>query len=198
FTSAPASAGSDPFIGTIQSFGLNFCPRDWAPADGRLLQIAQYTALFSLLGTMYGGDGRTTFGLPNLNGRAGMGFGTGPGLTTRQMGQVGGTETNTMNSTTMASHTHGVVGTITGNTVASAAAPTTTDPANGYYATFPGGASVYADPSTPPVEMGDGSVEFSSSAAIVSSGGGQPTQNRQPYLAVTHCVALQGIYPSRS
>ena len=197
-TPAPASAGADPFIGTIQAFGENFCPRGWSAADGKLLPIAQYTALFSLLGTIYGGDGRTTFALPNLNGRAGMGFGTGPGLTTRQMGQVSGTETTTMNVTTMASHSHGVTGTIAGNTVASAAAPTTTDPADGYYATFPAGAAVYADPSTPPVEMGDGSVEFSSNAAIVSSGGGQSVQNRQPYLAVTHCVALEGVYPSRS
>ena len=197
-TSAPASAGANPFIGTIQAFGETFCPRGWSAADGKLLPIAQYYALFSLLGTVYGGDGRITFALPNLNGRDGMGFGRVAGLTTCPMGQVGGAETTTLNVTTMASHSHGVTGTITGNTVASAAAPATTDPADGYCATFPAGAAVYADLSTPPVEMGDGSVEFASNAAIVSSGGGQSTPNRQPYLALAQCIAFEGVYPSRN
>ncbi|MEO0692259.1 MAG: tail fiber protein [Pseudomonadota bacterium] len=120
-TPAPVSAGANSFFGTIQAFGENFCPRGWSAADGKLLPFAQYSALFSLLGTIYGGDGRTTFALPNLNGRAGMGFGRGTGLTTRPMGQVGGTETTMMNVTTMASHSRGVTGTITGNTVANAA-----------------------------------------------------------------------------
>ncbi len=197
---APVSATADtnPFIGTIQTFGENFCPRGWSKADGRLLPIANYTALFSLLGTIYGGDGRTTFALPNLNGRGGVGFGNGPGLSTRTMGQIGGAETNTMNVTTMASHNHGMTGSISGNTVASAAAPSTTDPANAYYSTFPAGTSIYADASNPPVEMGAGSVEFASNAAISNTGGSQQVQNQQPYLAMTVCVALEGIYPSRS
>ena len=102
-TPAPASAGANPFIGTIQAIGETFCPRGWSAADGKLLPLAQYSALFSLLGTIYRGDGRTTFALPNLNGRAGMGFGRGAGLMTRPMGQVGGAERTTLNVTTMAS-----------------------------------------------------------------------------------------------
>ena len=102
-TPAPASAGSNPFIGTIQAIGENFCPRGWSAADGKLLPIAQYYALFSLLGTVYGGDGRTTFALPNLNGRDCMGFVRGASLTTRPMGRVGGAETTKMNVTPMAS-----------------------------------------------------------------------------------------------
>ncbi|WP_299690695.1 tail fiber protein [uncultured Tateyamaria sp.] len=195
---APVAAGANPFIGTIQTFGENFCPRGWAPANGQLLQISSHTALFSLIGTIYGGDGRTTMGLPNLNGRGSVGYGNGPGLSTRTMGQVGGATTTTMNVTTMANHTHSVTGDIRGNTVASAAAPSTTDPANAYYSTFPSGTSIYADASTPPVEMGDGSVEFESSAAISNSGGALSATNEQPFLAMTVCIALEGIYPSRS
>lgn len=197
---APTSATADtnPFIGTIQTFGQNFCPRFWLPASGQLLPIADNTALFSLVGTIYGGDGRTTFALPNLNGRGSVGFGNGPGLGSRTMGQAGGSETNTMNATTMAAHTHAMSGDIEGNTVASAAAPTTTDPTDAYYSTFPSGTSIYADPSTPPVEMGAGSVEFQSTASIANTGGSQTIPNQQPYLAMTVCIAIQGVYPSRS
>ena len=98
--------GFDPYIGEIMLVGWNFAARGWALCQGQLLPISQHTALFSLLGTIYGGDGRTTFALPDLQGRMPMGFGNGPGLTSRQLGQKSGTETNTLNSTQLPSHVH--------------------------------------------------------------------------------------------
>ncbi len=97
---------SEPFIAEVKIFAGNFAPRSWAFCDGQLLPIAQYTALFSLVGTIYGGDGRTTFGLPNLEGRAPMQQGRGPGLTSRRIGDRGGTETVTLSVEEMANHTH--------------------------------------------------------------------------------------------
>lgn len=194
----PAQAETNPFIGTIAPMSFNFCPRSWLPADGRLLPIASYTALFSLFGTFYGGDGRTTFALPNLNGRSSIGDGTGPGLSTRTVGQSGGASGVTMTTGTMPTHTHSVSGNIQGNTVASNAAPSTTDPAGAYYSTFPDGTSIYADSSTPPVEMGIGSVVFESTANIANTGNSVAIANEQPYLAMYMCVAVDGVYPSRS
>ena len=191
-------AETTPLIGTIGTFATNFCPRGWAKADGRLLPIASYTAVFSLLGTIYGGDGRTTFALPNLQGRANIGDGTGPGLSPRVMGQVVGTETVTETTSSLPSHSHSVTGDIEGNTRASQAGPSTTDPSGAYYATFPGNVTIYTDPSTPGASMGIGSVVFESTASIANAGGSAQTPNVQPNLGMITCVALEGLYPSRS
>lgn len=103
-----AQAGVDPFIGDIMIVGFNFCPRGWAAADGQLIAISNNQALYALLGTMYGGDGRSTFALPDLRGRAAIGQGSGPGLTSRLSGQKGGSVSKSMTVTTMASHSHAV------------------------------------------------------------------------------------------
>lgn len=197
--SAPtlATADTNPFLGTIQAFGTNFCPRGWARADGGLLPIATNTALFSLLGTTYGGDGRTTFGLPDLTGRADMGEGNGPGLTSRRQGEKGGNANVTETISTMASHTHAVQGSITANIDASRVGPDTGSPADAYVPTFAAPNAIYATASDPLVEMGANSVAFTNEVTLQNTGGGQPVNNMQPYLAMTVCVAVQGTYPNR-
>ncbi|MEQ9449107.1 MAG: tail fiber protein, partial [Rhodospirillaceae bacterium] len=105
---APGASAQEPYLGEITIFPYNFCPRGWAPADGQLLPIAQNTALFSLYGTMYGGDGRTTFALPDLRGRVAMHHGHGPGLTLRRIGEKFGSEANVVSIPGLPAHTHGV------------------------------------------------------------------------------------------
>lgn len=175
---------SDPYIGQIQPYGFNFAPRGWALCEGQILPISQNTALFSLLGTMYGGDGRTTFALPDLRGRVPIHFGQGPGLPNYTIGQKGGTPQVTLNVTQIPSHNHpGVLnGTTTG---ADATNPTGAALAGAREDTYKGGV-------TPNVAMAAGSV------AVQNAGGGLPHDNMQPYLVVNWCIALQGVYPPRN
>ena len=172
---------SDPFIAEIRIFAGNFAPRGWALCNGQLLPIAQNMALFSLIGTTYGGDGRTTTGLPNLQGRAPMHPGRGPGLTTRRLGEIGGVENVTLSEAQMANHTHQMMaspspgeipGPGTENTLARSV-----------------GASAYAAASN--------LVSFDS-ATMPANGGGQSHDNLQPYLTLNYIIALTGLYPSRS
>jgi microcystin-dependent protein len=166
----------DPFLGEIRMFGGNFAPQGWATCDGQILPIAQNTALFSLLGTTYGGNGQSTFALPDLRGRLPVHI--GGGLT---IGQAGGSETVILTTTNLPAHTH----------VANAAsAATTLSPAGQYWAADPG-ANVAPYAAAP-----DGRVM--SGTAIGAQGGNQPHANLQPFLAVTFIIALEGIYPSRS
>lgn len=167
-------------------FGGNFAPRGWAFCDGQLLPISQNTALFSLIGTFYGGDGRTTFGLPDLRGRVAIHAGSspGPGLTPRQLGSKSGSETNTLLLTQMPSHNHGGGLLNVSNQGGEESVP----PAGG---TIGGGAAIYnAEP--PNTALNAGSV------VVNSEGSSQPVNNMQPFLAVNYIIALQGIYPSRS
>jgi microcystin-dependent protein len=174
---------SEPFIAEIRIFGLNFAPRNWAFCHGQLLPIAQNTALFALIGTTYGGDGRTTFGLPNLQGRAPMHPGRGPGLSTRTLGESGGTYTVTLSTTQVPNHGHTVR---TNAMECSAAAGATTDPRGNYVAiTSDLSRRIYRD--VGPVATTDTPV-----------GGGQAHENRQPFLALNFCIALVGLFPSRS
>jgi microcystin-dependent protein len=166
----------DPFLGEIRMFGGNFAPQGWATCDGQILPIAQNTALFSLLGTTYGGNGQTTFALPDLRGRLPVHI--GGGLT---IGQAGGSETVILTTTNLPAHTH---------TANAASAATTLSPAGQYWAADPG-ANVAPYAAAP-----DGSVM--SGTAIGAQGGSQPHANMQPFLAVTFIIALEGIYPSRS
>jgi microcystin-dependent protein len=171
---------SEPFIAEIRMWALNFPPRNWAFCNGQLLQISQNTALFSLVGTIYGGDGRTTFGLPNLQGRAPMHAGNGPGLTPRQQGRTGGVTTVTLTETQMANHTHGVT-----------VDPTPADspnPANQFWARSVGG-NAYG-PVTNLVPL--------ASQVLTSTGAGQAHENMQPFLTLNFTIALFGIYPSRA
>jgi microcystin-dependent protein len=170
---------ADPFVAEIRIVPFNFAPRGWAFCDGQILPISQNTALFSLLGTTYGGDGRTSFGLPNLQGRSAIHQGQGPGLSPRFLGESGGSATTSLQTTQIPAHTHALR--------ASATASSGTPGANVALAGT-AGAQVYRTP-TALVDMAN--------AALSPAGGGQPHNNRQPYLGVYHVIALQGIYPPR-
>ncbi|WP_233258884.1 phage tail protein [Rubrivivax albus] len=177
----PAAAQSEPFIGQIMCTGFNFTPRGWARLDGQLLPIAQYSALYSLLGTTYGGDGRTTFALPDMRGRALVHDGNGPGLTPRTLGERGGAETHTLTPSQMPAHTHTVA------PRASTAAPTASSPAGGVPATRP---------RLPMYGAAPGDTDMATATTSVA-GGNQPVPQMPPYVTVSCFMALQGIYPSR-
>lgn len=179
------------FLGEIRAFGGNFAPRGWALCDGQLLPINQNDALFSILGTIYGGDGRTTFGLPDLRGRAALHAGQGPGLSNRRQGERAGSEAVTLNSTELPGHNHPASVTIHCNNTVNA--PDSIDPEGKYLGDVPGTANnhLYADaPET-------GKYMAPQSLNLPNTGNSQPHNNMQPYLAINYCIALQGMYPSR-
>jgi len=171
----------DPILGQIMMFAGNFAPRGWALCDGQLLPIASYSALFSILGTTYGGDGRTTFALPNLQSRVPMHPGRGPGLSQRSLGQTGGSETNTLNITQMPPHSH------TASVPAKEEA--NTEIPNGHVIAGAGfnGFGTEAD-------TGINMAQFTTA----NTGGGQSINNVQPFQCVNFIIALQGIFPSRN
>ena len=188
---APAQAQAEPYLGQMMVWGGNFCPRGWFTANGALLAISQNTALFSLLGTTYGGDGRTTFALPDMSGRAPIGPGTGPGLSTYQLGQRGGLEFVTLTETTMPSHTHTV--TVDAKLPTSSAAPDTNSPNGNSLATYPGTVNAYK------TGVGDQTgMTVTGAISINNTGGSQSHENRSPYLAAQWCIAGVGVYPSRN
>ena len=170
---------SEPFVGEIRMFAGNFAPRGWALCDGQLLAVSQNDALFSLLGTIYGGDGRTTFALPDLRGRIPIHAGSGPGLTLRRIGAKGGMENVTVTANQLPSHTHPLQGTDDlGNTPSpSGNVPARSTSVDAY---------IGAAPST-----------NLSTSAVTSVGGSQSHVNLQPFLCINFIVALFGIYPSR-
>lgn len=169
---------TEPYIGTIQMFGFNFAPRGWALCNGQLLSIAQNTALFSLLGTQYGGNGQTTFALPDLQGRVAIHQGQGPGLSSYTIGEVSGTETVTLIQQQMPQHNHLIN--------ASNNDPTDSTPQNNVPANIPaGGYGATANINMNPAMGG-------------LAGGSQPHENRQPFLVINFCIALVGIFPSRN
>lgn len=170
----------EPFIGQISMFGGNFAPRGWAFCDGQLLPINQNQALFSLLGTTYGGDGRTTFALPELRGRVPMHAGNGPGLTPRQLGQKSGQERVTLNSTELPQHNHPI-------NINVSTEPGEEGNANSFIANHQGGFN--EDPSA---------NKFLSGGSSGMTGGNQSHNNMQPYQSVNFIIALVGIFPSRS
>lgn len=170
---------TQPYIGQISMAGFNFAPRGWALCNGQLLSIAQNTALFSLLGTTYGGDGRVTFGLPNLQGRVPVHQGTGQGLTPRVMGETSGSETVTLISTQMPMHNHLVNVT--------SADSTSKNPTNG----FLGGTAS-------PIYAAGSNGNTLNPQAVSLAGGNQPHNNMQPYQVVNFIIALTGIFPSRN
>jgi microcystin-dependent protein len=166
---------TQPYIGEIQLFGFNFNPRGWAFANGATIPISQNTALFSLLGVTYGGNGQTTFQLPNFAGRAGMCQGNGAGLSPRSLGQTAGTNTVTLTINQIPQHRHVLRATATSGSVAS---PANAIPAQSEeQKLYDTGTGVVMKP-------------------LASTGNGQPHENRQPSLGVNFCIALQGIYPS--
>jgi microcystin-dependent protein len=176
-----AQAQSQPYIGQIMCAGFNFAPRGWASMDGQLLSIAQNSALFALLGTTYGGNGQTTFALPDMRGRVMVHTGMGPGLSFRNLGEQGGTENTTLNSANMPPHSHSVAP-LASSGDANSISPTGKAPATKARTTL------YAD-ATP----GNTMAATQSSVA----GGGQPFNNMQPFVTVNCFIALEGIFPSR-
>lgn len=184
--SVPAKA-QDPFIGQLSLFGSNFCPRGYASASGQILAISQNTALFSLFGTTYGGNGTTTFALPDLRGRRAVGQGQGPGLPFYSLGQIAGTETHTLTVPELGAHSH--AGTVR-------AFPTYGDaprPVRNYIARSADGSNNYTSSTTPP-----STLMGADALRVANTGGSQPHENRPPYLAMNWCVALEGIFPSRN
>ncbi|MEM7370434.1 MAG: tail fiber protein [Bacteroidota bacterium] len=178
------------FIGEISMFAGNFAPRNWAFCDGSLLAVSQYAALFSILGTTYGGDGRTTFGLPNLKGRVPIHEGTGPGLSTFRLGQVGGAEYITLNTAVMPAHTHAVGATLNfRNEVGDE-----TSPSDGSLAVATGTNQIYHADGPTSSTFNSGTITGSAS----NVGSNSPYSNRGPFVAVNYIICLAGTYPSRS
>lgn len=170
---------SQPFIGEIRVVGFNFAPLGWADCDGQIISIAENTALFSLLGTTYGGDGQTTFALPDFRGRAIAGMGN-----TMSIGEVVGSESVTLTPSELPAHTHqmGADNDLGG---------TSTSPAQGVYATL-------ANASKSDKVYGNPGNALASSSMIQPTGGSQPHENRMPYLGIRVIIALEGIFPSRN
>jgi microcystin-dependent protein len=173
---------ADPYIGEIRMFGGNFAPQGWAFCHGQLLAISENEALFNLIGTTYGGDGQDTFALPDLRGRVPIHMGTGPGLSSRQIGELAGTETVTLTANQIPIHTHAAQ-------VQSGAGDSGAPAANAVWASSAGGVKVYTASATPPASA-------MAAGNIGSAGGNQPHENRMPFLAVNFIISLFGIFPS--
>lgn len=165
-------------IGEIRLFAGNFAPRDWAFCNGQLMSIAANSALFSILGTTYGGNGTSTFALPDLRGRVPVGVGQGPGLSNRQLGEASGQETVTLTQANLPSHSH---------TLAAGGMPTTSDPAGAY---LPTGTSRIYGPGPATTQLAP--------ATIGLTGQNVPVNNVQPYLGMSYVICLYGIYPARN
>ena len=179
---------ASPFLGQITTFGFNFAPRGWLLCRGQILPISQYAALFSLLGTAFGGNGTTTFGLPNLQDNLTVGQGQGPGLSNYVMGQPAGAATVTLTASTTPAHTHSFVAEV-------GAPPQTGTPAAGLtlgrgFNTTGAALAVYTSTGTP--------TTLAPTALVASNGGGQPHNNLQPMLGLNWCIATQGVFPTRS
>jgi microcystin-dependent protein len=189
---------SDTFVGQILLLPFNFPPKGFAFCQGQLLPISQNTALFSLLGTIYGGDGRVTFALPNLQGRVPMGFGQGPGLTDRQQGEVGGADALPLTTAQMPAHSHALTTTSVVPSVQcwSGAGDQATPESNVPATESTGVTATYSSlPSN--ASMRTGNIALSGTATATAAGGGLPHDNRQPYLSLNYCIALQGVFPQR-
>jgi len=175
-----ASAQTTPFVGQIEAVGFNFAPQGWLKCEGQLLPIAQYDVLFTLIGTTYGGDGQTTFALPDYRGRTLIGAGTGSGLSTRTLGEIGGTTSVTLSVANLPAHNHSIS--------ATTAAGTASDPTN----------NVYANSGLLDKEYSDTPNTVMSTTGSVGSNSPSPLATDQPYLGITYIIATEGIYPSRN
>jgi microcystin-dependent protein len=186
-----------PFLSEIKLFAFTFPPKGWAFCNGQLLPINQNQALFALLGTTYGGDGRVTFGLPNLQGRVPISMGQAPGLQNYTLGQTGGAETVTLAVTQIPSHTHTVDPTQMKATMpCKNALANQRGPAAGVPATEASG--VTATYSTAQANASEAASAVTPTIAAANAGGGQPHLNEQPYTVISYCIALQGIFPSQT
>ena len=172
---------ADPFVAEIRIFPFNFAPKGWAWCDGQLLPLSQNTALFSLLGTTYGGNGKSNFALPDLQGRAPMHPGQGPGLSLHDLGETGGSETVTLLESEIPSHTHAI--------------RVATDPAN---VQIPGPTLVLSRATANAYSTTTTGAQAMAGQMLAPAGGDQPHNNLQPYLTFYFCIALQGVFPPRS
>ena len=175
---------ADPFVAEIRIFPFNFAPKGWAWCNGQLMPLSQNTALFSLLGTTYGGDGKSNFALPDLQGRAPMHPGQGPGLSLHDLGESGGSETVTLLESEIPAHAHAISA-----STAAADEEGTKSPAGGVPGVQQGSNQLYATFANP---------EPLSPFALAPAGGDQPPNNMMPYLTFYFCIALQGVFPPRS
>ena len=173
----------DPFVAEIRIFPFNFAPKGWAFCDGQILPLSQNTALFSLLGTTYGGDGKSNFALPDMQGNAPMHPGQGPGLSLHDLGETGGSDTVTLLESEIPSHSHSLMSSTVNSSKPS--------PAGNALARVTGATPYVAGTPAPPL------AQFSSNA-LAPAGGDQPHNNMQPYLTLNFCIALQGVYPPRT
>ncbi|HKV40301.1 MAG TPA: tail fiber protein [Blastocatellia bacterium] len=173
----------DPFVAEIRIFPFNFPPKGWAFCDGQILPLSQNTALFSLLGTTYGGDGKSNFALPNMQGNTPMHPGQGPGLSLHDLGETGGSDTVSLLESEIPSHSHTMM--------ASSSNGNRPTPAGTTLAKALNATPYLADNPLPPI------VQFSDNA-VAPAGGDQPHNNLQPYLTLNFCIALQGVYPPRT
>ena len=195
---------TEPFIGQIQAFGFSFAPRTWALCQGQILPIAQNTALFSLLGTTYGGNGQTTFGLPDLRGRAAIGQGQGPGLQIYPIGQKAGVENVTLTVLQMPIHNHpftasgGAGGAVKASSSPGlAAAPSATNPTLAAGSDSGGSVTINLyNGETPDITLNTGGGS-SGGGTVGNNGGSQPLNILNPYLTINYSIALQGIFPTR-
>ncbi|HEX8626498.1 MAG TPA: tail fiber protein [Allosphingosinicella sp.] len=173
---------ADPFVAEVRIFGFNFAPKGWAFCDGQLMPISQNTALFSLLGTMYGGDGKSTFALPNMKNNACMHAGQGQGLSLHDIGEVGGTEAVTLIESEMPAHSH-LVG--------------AADPQDAGNLQVGGPTRVFAFSGNGNGYNAAASIVQMAPQSIGVAGGSQPHNNMMPYLTLNFCIAMQGVYPPR-
>lgn len=190
----------DPFIGEVKMFGGTFAPRGYALCNGTLISISSNTALFSIIGTLYGGDGRTTMGLPDLRGRVAIHPGSGPGLSSYSLGQRGGLETVTLSAKQMPTHTHTATTALTVSaTLKADSGSGDSDAPAGKVLARKSRTKIYSG-DAPNVNMHANAIEVSASASttVNNTGGSQSHENRMPYLAINYIIALQGLYPSRN
>ena len=173
---------ADPFVAEIRIFGFNFAPKGWAFCNGQLLPLSQNTALFSLLGTTYGGDGKSNFALPDMQGNAPMHPGQGPGLSLHDLGETAGSETVTLLQSEMPAHAHAINAQNSNSNL--------NDPAGAVLARPFGGGNLYRTP-------GGQALGSMAPEATAPAGGDQPHNNMQPYLTCYFCIALQGVFPPR-
>ena len=172
---------ADPFVAEIRIFPFNFAPKGWAFCDGQILPLSQNTALFSLLGTTYGGNGKSNFALPNMQGNAPMHPGQGPGLSLHDLGETGGSETVSLLESEIPSHSHALRADVLDIADTNVVSPTAS------FALSSGGTLYQA---TSNASLSDN--------AVAPAGGDQPHNNMQPYLTLNFCIALQGVYPPRT
>lgn len=181
-TASPGSAQVEPFVGQVIMVGFSFCPQGWLDANGQLLPISSYQALFALLGTTYGGNGTTNFKLPDLQGRVAMGQGNGAGLPPAVQGQILGAPTTTLTIAQLPAHNHQLM--------ASNASPNVAHPSNAFLANFTGAQNIYASTGPAAIAMGQGTVGV--------TGGNLPFDQHQPSLVLRYCIAYIGVFPTRN